>query len=197
MIRHFNRSYRNWDFVAPWLPIYIGDLRKYGGFLSHQGPIIQWIRPDVSVSTVGCKQPIRSWEIRTSQKMPLSRDKGKFIYETWEFTWIYHSKKWTSSKKQKRFQQNSWIGHEKKGIHPWNEGENMLKQEEQKNENCYIHKGFQQSTWVRQQKAGYWIPQNVCLVVREDMGKSWWIVGWNGISAVKPWLGAPRNSVHV
>ena len=69
----------------------------------------------------------------------------------------------------------------------------MLKQEAQKNENCYItRKGFQQSTWVRQQKAGYWIPQNVCLVVREDMGKSWWIVGGNGISAVKPWLGAPR-----
>ena len=126
-ISNFNRSYWETEIVAPWLPHlhrgYPGIWRFPKSSRSHhpvdplhRGFSARFCRPDVSVSTVGCKQPIWSWEIRTSQKMPLSRDKSKFIYETWGFTWIYHSKKWNSSKKQKRFQQNSWNSHEKREI---------------------------------------------------------------------------------
>lgn len=43
--------------------------------------------PDVSGKTVGCKQPMRSWEINTSQKMPLSRQlqlHGLFFVERFD-----------------------------------------------------------------------------------------------------------------
>lgn len=43
--------------------------------------------PDVSGKTVGCKQPMRSWEINTSQKMPLSRQlqlRGLFFLERFD-----------------------------------------------------------------------------------------------------------------